>query len=178
MNTMSPNQDPVKQARTPLLVAGILLMLLGGAGIVLPDVLSLAIELFIGWLMVAAGVMWIYYSYQRHRNTFASWLKPLILVIGGVMLLVYPSSGIAALTLVMSFYLLTDSFGSLSLAFEIRPMRGWGWMLLNALLSLALGLLILIGWPATSAVYLGIIIGISLLFDGLALFMIGIAIKS
>ncbi|PHS20871.1 MAG: hypothetical protein COA85_13685, partial [Robiginitomaculum sp.] len=57
-------------------------------------------------------------------------------------------------------------------AFEMRPMRGWFWPLLNAILSFALSLFILAGWPNTSFWIVGIYVGISLFFDGLALLML------
>ena len=177
MNTKSTDQNTMKPVRSPLLIAGGLLTLLGTAGIFLPGALSLTIEIFLGWLMIAGGILWGYYNYRWHGTTFISWLKPLILFAGGVLLLVYPVSGIAAITLLVSFYLITDAFGSFALAFEFRPLSGWIWMILNGVLSLALAILILVGWPATSPIYLGIIVGISLLFDGVSLFMLGLAIK-
>ena len=177
MNTVTPNQDPMQSVRMPLLIAGVLLMILGVAGIFLPGVLSLAIEIFLGWLMIAGGVMWAYFTYQWHGASFNSWLKPLILVAGGILLLVYPVSGIAAITLLISFYLIIGAFGNFALAFERRPLTGWIWMLFNGVLSLLLAVLILMGWPTTSPIYLGIIVGISLLFDGLLLFMLGVAMK-
>jgi len=45
---------------------------------------------------------------------------------------------IAAITLLISFYLLTDAFGSFGLTFERCPLPGWRWMILNGVLSLAL----------------------------------------
>lgn len=177
MNTISTDQNTMKPLHTPLLIAGVLLTLLGVVGIFLPGALSLAIEVFLGWLMITGGILWAYYTYQWHNASFTSWLKPLILIAAGILLLVYPVSGIAAITLLISFYLITDAFGSFALALELRPSSGWLWMLFNGLLSLALAVIILVGWPASSPVYLGIIVGISLLFDGVSLFMLGLAIK-
>ena len=177
MSTVTTDQDAIKSVRTPLLIAGVLLSLVGAIGIFLPGVLSLAIEIFLGWLMIVGGILWGYYAYHAHSPSFISWLKPVILLVGGILLLVYPVSGIAAITLLVSFYLLTDAFGSFSLAFERRPLPGWVWMMLNGLLSLTLAVLILVGWPVTSPIYLGIIVGISLLFDGVSLFMLGVAMK-
>ena len=177
MSTVTTDQDPIKSVRTPLLIAGVLLALVGAIGIFLPGVLSLAIEIFLGWLMIAGGILWAYYTYHVRSSSFISWLKPVILLVGGILLLVYPVSGIAAITLLVSFYLLTDAFGSFGLAFERRPLHGWFWMILNGVLSLVLAVLILVGWPVTSPIYLGIIVGISLLFDGVSLFMFGVAMK-
>ena len=84
-----------------------------------------------------------------------------------------PAAGIAALGLLLSFYLMMDAFGSFTLAQAHYPAKGWGWMLVNGLFSLALAVLFLIGWPATSIWLVGLYVAISLLFDGIALSVIG-----
>jgi len=177
MNPVTTNHNLIKPARASLLTAGVLLALIGAVGIFLPGMLSFTIEIFLGWLMITGGIFWGYYTYKLYSPSFISWLKPLILLAGGVLLLVYPVSGIAAITLMVSFYLITDAFGSFALAFEHRPLQGWFWMILNGVLSLVLAVLILIGWPLSSPFYLGIIVGISLLFDGISLLMLGFAMK-
>jgi uncharacterized membrane protein HdeD (DUF308 family) len=48
-------------------------------------------------------------------------------------------------------------------------------MVFNGLLSLVLAIALLIGWPAASPMLLGLYIGISLLFDGLALVFMSLA---
>lgn len=177
MNKVTTNQDLVKSMGTSVWVTGLLLALLGGAGIFFPGALSLTIEVFLAWLMIMGSILWGYYVYQWHRTALISWLKPLVLLIGGILLLVYPVTGVAAITLLISFYLFTDAFGSFALAFERRPLSGWFWMILNGVVSLVLAVLILVGWPSTSPIYLGIIVGISLLFDGISLFMLGFAMN-
>ncbi len=173
---LNSNIDLLKSTRKSFFTIGGLLIVLGGVGIFLPNLLSMAIEIFLGWLMLSGGILWAWYTYQWHRG-FNNWLKPLILIAGGLLLLVYPVTGIAAITLMIAFYLFIDAFGSFALALQRRPMSGWFWLIINAMISLLLAILLLTGWPVTSPVYLGIIVGISLLFDGLTLIMLGLAIK-
>ncbi len=177
MNRVSNEQYPRKSSNKAVWVIGLLLAILGVVGIFLPGRLSFAIELFLGWLMIVGGVFWGYYIYQSHASSFIAWLKPLILVIGGGLLLFYPISGIAMIVLLLSFYLFTDAFGSFGLAYEHHPRPGWIWMVVNGIFSLVLAVLVLIGWPLTSPFYLGIVVGISLLFDGLSIFMLGLSMK-
>ena len=63
------------------------------------------------------------------------------------------------------------------LAFELRPARGWGWMLFSALASIALSIIILVGLPKLSLVALGIMIGVNYISSGLAYLFIGGAVK-
>ncbi len=170
-------QDLLKPMRTSLILLGILLVLLGIIGIAFPAFLAVAVEVFFGWIMIIGGFIWLYYAYKLRANSFSSWIKPIILLVGGGLWLAFPASGIAALTLLISFYLFSDAFGSVALAFERRPFQGWFWLLFNGLISLFLGILILVGWPASSVFYLGVFVGISLLFDGISLLMLGITLK-
>ena len=174
---LNNDSNIIKSTQKSFLLIGGLLFLLGGVGIFLPYAVSITIEILLGWLMLTGGLLWAWNTYSWHKSTFNSWLKPLILLAGGILLLVFPVSGIAAITLMISFYLVTDAFGSFALALDRRPLPGWVWMILNAIISFALALLLLWGWPMTSPVYLGIIVSISLLFDGLTLFMLGLAMK-
>ena len=162
---------------TSVWVVGLLLIILGMVGIFSPDVLSLTVEAFLSALMIAGGVLYGYYVYNIHAKSFSAWLKPLVLIMGGGLLLRFPAVGISAIAVLLSFYLIADSFASFGMANERRPLPGWIWMALNGLASLVLAMLILLGWPATSALFLGVFLGISLLLDGMMLFMFGLALK-
>jgi len=177
MNTANTDRNVAKAMRGSLWVLGLLLLILGAGGVFFPNIMSIAIEIYFGWMMVLAGALWSYYALRLHIRSFSGWLKPVILIAVGVLWLLLPASGIAALTLLIAFYLLIDTFAGFNLAFERRPHRGWLWMLLNGLLSLVLAFLILMGWPETSSFFLGLFVGISLLFDGLSLIMLGASLK-
>lgn len=178
MKAINTNQEITKLMGTSGWVSGLLLAILGAAGIFFPSELSIAVDVFLGWMMIIGGIFWSYHVFQWHKSSFISWLKPLILFVGGVLLLIDPVSGIATLTLLVSFYLFTDAFSSFGMAFENLSGSSRFFMLLNGFLSTALAILILMGWPQSSPMYLGIIVGISLLFDGITLFMFSLAVKN
>jgi len=77
--------------------------------------------------------------------------------------------GVATLGLLFSFYFLMDAFSSFGLAFSLKPQKVWVFWLINAISSLILGVLFIIGWPLSSLYLVGLFVGISLLFDGIAL---------
>jgi uncharacterized membrane protein HdeD (DUF308 family) len=179
MATKRQSFDPdiLKNFSTIALVMGGLLLVLGAAGIFAPMVFSLVASVFFGWLMIIAGLAAGYYTYKGYKASFMGWLKPVLLVITGGMILINPVAGVAALALLLTFYLLMDAFSSFGLASALYPGGGWGWMVLNGLLSVVLAALLLAGWPETSPFLVGIYIGISLLFDGAALLAIGLATR-
>lgn len=159
------------------LITGILLAILGTVGILLPQVVSLGTSLLVAWLMIAGGLFWAYHTWQYNARSFMDWLKPVLLIISGGLMLLYPMSGVAAVGLLLAIYLFLDAFGSFAIASAIRPAPGWGWMIFNGIVSLALALLFLIGWPETSLWLVGLYVSISLVFDGWALIAIGWALR-
>ena len=102
-----------------------------------------------------------------------NWFKPALLLVTGGIVLLYPISGIAVLSLLLAFYLILDAIASFTLARTMQPAKGWGWMAFNGFTSALLALLFLIGWPVSTLWLVGIFVGISLLFDGLTLVNIG-----
>ena len=177
MEDKNAPQDFIKTFEKSILIAGALLAALGVIGVLAPHIVSFTIEIFLGILMIAGGIFFAYYSYQYHTRSFIGWLKPVILILVGALFLIKPGAGIAAFTLLVTFYLLVDAYAGFGLAYIRYPAPGWGWLLLNGLLSLTLAVLLLVGWPGTSPVFLGLYISISLLFDGISLFMLGIKLK-
>ncbi len=153
-------------------VAGILLVLLGGTGIILPELMSLEASLLIASLFVVGGLFWMIHSFKTKSHAWSEWLKPVLLLISGGLMLFYPMTGIATIGLLLAFYLLVDAYGSFMMAYMMRGEKGWGWMVFNGIISLLLAILFIIGWPATSLWLVGLYISISLLFDGWALLVI------
>jgi len=170
MNTVY--EDPSEKVISRIKLSGILLMALGVLGIFVPQLMSLFVEGFLAAMMLIGGGISAYHTYYFNRASITDWLKPLILFVGGLLLLIYPSSGVAAIILMVSFYFFTDAFASFAMSYERYPAPGWFWMTLNGVLSTLLAFLILVGWPESSLMFLGIFIAISLIFDGLVLFML------
>src|SRR5450759_5885572 len=46
------------------LITGILLIVLGTAGIILPGVMSLGTALFVAWLFLIGGILWAIHTYK------------------------------------------------------------------------------------------------------------------
>jgi uncharacterized membrane protein HdeD (DUF308 family) len=48
----------------------------------------------------------------------------------------------------------------------VRPLAGWGWLIAGGLGSMVVGVILLIGWPATALWVTGLLLGINLVFTG------------
>jgi len=158
--------------RRRLRTAGLLLVVVGLAGVVLPRVMGLALSLLIALLLILAGVLSAWVAWSSYTRTSTGWMKPAILVVLGLLIAFYPKAGTAAIGLLLIVYFLMDGFASLLLGLELRPLPGWAWTLGNGLVSLVLALVFIGGWPFHSDWLVGLMVGISLLLDGVALLML------
>ncbi|HFU76917.1 MAG TPA: hypothetical protein ENK68_00235, partial [Epsilonproteobacteria bacterium] len=85
----------------------------------------------------------------------------------------YPMEGAATLGLLFSIYFFMDAFAGFGIAFSSEEKKHtWIWVL-NGITSLALAIIFIINWPFSSLWLVGFFVGISLLFDGIALLLGG-----
>lgn len=146
---------------------------LGVLGIVLPNVITLTLSIFIAALFIISGLAIAYLSWNSYSGNGLTWLKPFILIMLGLLLMFYPIAGAAAFGFLLIIFFLMQGFAGISFAFAIRPMSGWLWTLFSGLLSLVLAIVFIVGWPFNAMTLVGLFIGISLLFEGIALLMLG-----
>ena len=59
----------------------------------------------------------------------------------------------------------------------MRAHQGWIWTLISGLAALALGVMIYVRWPSSSAVVLGTLFGINLIFNGTSLLALGLSAR-
>ena len=166
---MHLDQSTIKRFKKYAKISGVFFIVLGLVGIFLPYVLSLTTLMFVMYLMLITGVMSAWMTWTTNRNDWAGWLKSIMLIGSAILMLIYPMEGVAVLGLLFSIYFFMDAFAGFGLAFSLKPAKGWWIWLLNAITSLLLGALFLYGWPMNSIVLVGLFVGISLIFDGIAL---------
>jgi len=150
---------------------GVIMMLVGFLGAMFPIAASLTTVVFVAWLLLFSGFVVGYFTYRSDAKDWRGWLKSLIFFGVGIYMLVSPASGIATLGLLFAIYFFMDAFSGFTLAASFYPNKGWGLWTVNAMLSLVMAAIFVIGWPHTSIVLIGLLVGFSLFFDGLALLM-------
>ena len=162
-----------KQAR----IAGIIFIILGLAGAIFPVVTSFATVLFVSWLMLLAGLFAGYFTYITDKSDWSGWLKSIILIGVALYMLLSPLGGIATLGLLFSIYFFMDAFSGFMLSSTIYPNKGWGLWAINAGLSLVMAVIFVVNWPFSSMYLIGLLVGFSLFFDGIALLIAGNALE-
>jgi uncharacterized membrane protein HdeD (DUF308 family) len=150
-------------------------IVLGFAALLFPFAATLAAELVLGAVLVAAGVAQI-----GHGVQLRAWKGWGVLVAGGALsilvgglLLLFPWTGALSLTLILAAFFLIGGAMRAILSFRMRPQSGWGWLLASGLLSAALGLIVLTQWPQAARWLLGLLLGVDLIFSGSFLVQIG-----
>lgn len=156
-----------KNAKT----VGVILMVLGFLGAMFPVAASVTTLVFVSWLLIMVGALTGYFTYATDASDWRGWLKTLIFLGVGIYMLVSPATGIATLGLLFSIYFFMDAFSGFMMASSFYPNKGWGIWAINAILSLLMAMIFVIGWPHTSVLLIGLLVGFSLFFDGLALLM-------
>jgi uncharacterized membrane protein HdeD (DUF308 family) len=63
------------------------------------------------------------------------------------------------------------------LFFRMRSVRGSSWVLLDGIITLALGGMIYMQWPASSAWAIGTLVGVSLIISGVSRVMLSLAVR-
>ena len=151
----------------------------GCLAILVPPLSGIAVTLFVAWLMILAGVVhWIYTWQRRHRpGMWWGWLLGIVFVGAGICMLAFPVAALASLTLLLGVYLVVDAVLEFTLAFRLRPLNGWGWLLFDGLVALVLAIIIFMRWPHSALWVIGTLVGISILFSGLSRFMLSLSAR-
>jgi uncharacterized membrane protein HdeD (DUF308 family) len=179
MSTQSFPEE-IKKHATWNIFTGILTAVLGCFLIVYPMATATITTVLLGWTLIFVGVThFVFALYSRTiGNFFLKILFSLLFGICGIALAFFPIAGVAALTGVIGTLLLIQAAVLAATAFQVRPIAGWGWFLLDAGTNLLLGSLIIKQWPSSSVWAIGTLVGISVLMSGISRIMIATKIRS
>jgi len=154
------------------------LVILGVLALMAPTIASVAATVFFGWILLLSGIVGLISTLRARTAPGFGWslLSALVGIAAGVLLLAWPLSGTVSLTAVLIAFLLLEGAVSIMYALEHRgALSGqWGWMLASGILDVVLGVLLLIGLPATALWALGLLVGINMLFGGWALILMAL----
>jgi uncharacterized membrane protein HdeD (DUF308 family) len=173
----SNNKEMLEKFSKYSKIYGIIFILIGLVGMFYPTVMSVATAIFYGWLLIFSSFMIAFHTWQTNKKDWLGWLKAFVFMMVGILIVINPATGVAALGILFAVYFLMDAFASFALAFELKPAPMWWLSLLNGILSLMIGLYFIIGWPLSSFFLVGFLVGVSLFFDGILLLSMGSAAK-
>lgn len=174
---MNENAQQLKSASGWGMVWGILTIIFGFIAIGAPFTSGIAVAMVVGIALLAAGVSMLIFAFQA--PSFGKILLKLLFagltVAVGISILSQPGIALMNLTLILGAFFVADGFLGFIVAWNVKPEKGWGWLTVNALITVALGVMILKGWPESSLVIIGLLVGIRLVFAGMTMLTLGTA---
>jgi uncharacterized membrane protein HdeD (DUF308 family) len=171
--------EQVRKSWGWFLVFGALLMVLGFVCIGKAQSATTFSILALGWVLAISAVVWLLNSFQAFtwQGFFIYALNALIRGVTGYLLIRHPDAGAQGVTMALAALFIVGGLFRVVGASAIQFPR-WGWTVFAGLVSATLGIFLLASWPSASTYFIGMAIGIDLVFDGAALIGFAAAIRS
>ena len=164
-------REKIKQHSFWYIVQSGLMVLAGILALIFPVISSVAIVLFLGWLLIFSGILQaISLIDARHVPHFWLQLVSVVLsVLVGILFLRNPGAGLLTLTLLLIVFFMVEGISKVIFSLTIRPFPNWGWVLASGVISILLAFYLWANTPVTAIWLLGVLLGIELICEGAAL---------
>jgi uncharacterized membrane protein HdeD (DUF308 family) len=163
------------------LFEGILMLVLGVLALLFPVRTSGVITAVVAVAFLVGGLVGWVNNLIRARQ-LGRWLSfwrlvvSTVFLVAGITMLQQLGAGtltalrpVVSLTLALGIVFLVEGIVAVGVSLSHRQVRGWGWGLVNGLVTMILGVLILSMKVGAMLSVLGILVGVSFLFSGLDL---------
>jgi uncharacterized membrane protein HdeD (DUF308 family) len=171
--------DVAKKVTGWSIAISVLMIIAGLLAILLPLEAGIAVNLFVGWMLLFAAAAHFIYAWSTRGAGGMIWkvLVGILYAVIGFYLLEHPARGLATLTLVLAYYLLIEGVMEIILFFQHRSGPGAAWFLLDGIVTLILGILVWRTWPSSTEWVIGTLVGLSILFSGTTRLMLSLAAR-
>jgi uncharacterized membrane protein HdeD (DUF308 family) len=187
-----PIPSPFEKLQTPRLggavdpwtfyvAEGAVLTTLGIIAIIVPAISSLVIEMFVGWLLFVGGCFRIALLYRRRHLPGFWWslTASIVAIALGVALILFPVSGMLSLTLALMIMFVVEGVMSIFMSLDFRKhVHNWGLLLVSGLIDLVLAYMIYRAWPGSGVWFVGLLVGVYMIFTGLSLALTALAARA
>ena len=159
---------------------GIAMIVFGTLAFSLPGVISLAMEVLLGWLLLFGGVTQFLYAFRsRGSGAFSMMLLGGSLYAAvGLLMLFFPLQGILTLTLLLAAFFMIEGLFKIAMGLQMRPGAGWGWVLVTGFLAVLIGVLIWRQWPGDATWVIGLLVGIDMIFGGASMIALALSARN
>jgi uncharacterized membrane protein HdeD (DUF308 family) len=173
-----PIQLPQKYVKWSL-IASSLVFVCGVLATVLPLTFSLGIAVFLGLVVLAAGMAHAIFAFQtQHIGGFLGHMLLFALYeMAAICLLANPLLSILSLAVMLAVFLILEGVLELALYFRLRRFRHSFWVLIDGVGTLILGILIVSQWPPASEDTIETLVGISLILTAVSRVFLSFAVR-
>jgi uncharacterized membrane protein HdeD (DUF308 family) len=178
-DVLAAGLEQVRKSWGWFLAGGILLIILGAVCIGKAQTATTFSILALGWVLMISAVVWLINSFYAltWQGFFLYLLNAIIRGATGYLLIRHPNAGAEGVTMLLAALFIVGGLFRAIGAGVIQFPR-WGWTVFSGLVSFALGVYLLATWPSASPYFIGVVIGVDLIFDGAALVGFAGAINS
>ncbi|HXY37869.1 MAG TPA: HdeD family acid-resistance protein [Planctomycetaceae bacterium] len=174
--------EDIKQFRKSwslFLVFGVLQIVVGLLAVSFAFSSTMASVAVLGTLLVvAAGAEFAAAIMARGwRSFFLFVLLGILYGCAGFLTLAHPVAAAESLTLLLAIMFLVGGLFRMVVAL-MAPFPYWGWVLINGIIALFLGIAIFTQWPASGLWVLGTFVGIDLILNGITWSILAIGVRN
>ena len=163
-------QQTVRKNSLLFLIQAVLMVVAGFAALLYPLVSSVALAIFLGWVLILTGVFQVIslIGSTRVPHFWLQLVSAVLAVVVGLLFVRNPSAGVGTLALLMIVFFMVEGMSKIVFSLSVRPLRNWGWVLASGILGVLIALYLLSN-PALSLVLLGAFIGLQFISEGAAI---------
>lgn len=151
-----------------LLLLGVLTVLAGIVLLTMPGLTTLALAIMVGWVLVLLGIGGVVVGIKsvRPSRRWGDIALGVLTFLLGLYTLLFPLSGAISLTVAITAWLFVRGGLELVAAMGGGQGRMRGLLAVSGVLDLILAVLLFVNLPFPAVQYVGIAVGVSLLFSG------------
>ena len=171
--------DSIRDHAGWFMALGVAQMAVGALAIGSPLVATLASAVFLGWLLLIAGSVQAVqaFRYRIWHGFFLHLAGALLYIVAGVLVITRPAAGALTLTLILAIFFVVEGISRVMLGMRVRGTPGSAGLLIGGVLGTVLGLLIWLELPSSAVWAIGLLLGVNLLVNGVALVSIAMAAR-
>jgi uncharacterized membrane protein HdeD (DUF308 family) len=164
-------REAVGRHRMLYLVQAILMVVGGVSAILFPVFASAAFVWFLGWILIASGIVQSLslFSARQHPSFWLSLIPAVLAVVVGFLLLRNVAGGMLLISILLIVFFMVEGISKIVFALTIRPLANWFWVLASGVLAVVLAVILWNSMPVTAAWLIGLLLGINLITEGMAL---------
>ena len=156
------------------------LAVLGALAIASPWTAATIVETLIAAALILAGIFQVGMAAGTYtwRGFWLALLCGALSVVAGTVMVALPKIGTEAVAVFLGIVILVEAAAKLTAAFSVPRDFPWGWLLVDGVVTAAVGGMLMTCSPVQSGVYLGVLVGLNLLSSGIAFLAAGLWLRS
>ncbi|MDR3646249.1 MAG: HdeD family acid-resistance protein [Candidatus Babeliales bacterium] len=171
--------NQLKENRGWYLALGIGLVALGILAVLFSIISTELMVIYLGAVLFVFGVFEVVKALKLSHwsNFFLHLFLGILYIVASIFIVIHPLANALSLTLLLAVFFVVAGIARIVFSFT-NHVRNRGWLLLNGLVTLLLGILIWVQWPYSGLWVIGTIVGIDAIFTGWTWIILAIEAKN